>query len=150
MLLCGLAGSVSWLALATVVHSPTAAVGAMLLGSLSTACSDVVVDSLVVERARGEPAVSAALLHPHSALASMCAGSASCAGDAGNKGGHGVARVDSKHAPFHMARLRAGSGVIMCVLSFMFCCFPVLHVLCRLPLVHCSPCVGAAVLLVAS
>lgn len=29
----------------------------MLLGSLSTACSDVVVDSLVVERARGEPAV---------------------------------------------------------------------------------------------
>jgi hypothetical protein len=30
----------------------------MLLGSLSTACSDVVVDSLVVERARGEPLVS--------------------------------------------------------------------------------------------
>jgi hypothetical protein len=30
----------------------------MLLGSFSTACSDVVVDSLVVERARGEPAVS--------------------------------------------------------------------------------------------
>jgi hypothetical protein len=59
LLLCGLAGSVSWLALATVVHSPTAAVGAMLLGSLSTACSDVVVDSLVVERARGEPAVCA-------------------------------------------------------------------------------------------
>lgn len=57
LLLCGLAGSVSWLALATLVHSPTAAVGAMLLGSLSTACSDVVVDSLVVERARGEPAV---------------------------------------------------------------------------------------------
>lgn len=52
------AGSASWLALATLVHSPTAAVGAMLLGSLSTACSDVVVDSLVVERARGEPAVS--------------------------------------------------------------------------------------------
>lgn len=41
------------------MHSPTAAVGAMLLGSLSTACSDVVVDSLVVERARGEPAVGA-------------------------------------------------------------------------------------------
>lgn len=57
LLLCGLAGSVSWLALAILVHSPTAAVGAMLLGSLSTACSDVVVDSLVVERARGEPAV---------------------------------------------------------------------------------------------
>lgn len=50
-------GSVSWLSLATLVHSPTAAVAAMLLGSLSTACSDVVVDSLVVERARGEPAV---------------------------------------------------------------------------------------------
>lgn len=62
LLLCGLAGSVSWLALATLVHSPTAAVGAMLLGSLSTACSDVVVDSLVVERARGEPAVRYCLL----------------------------------------------------------------------------------------
>jgi hypothetical protein len=54
------AGSVSWLSLATLVHNPTAAVAAMLLGSLSTACSDVVVDSLVVERARGEPAVSCA------------------------------------------------------------------------------------------
>jgi len=52
------AGTVSWLSLALFVHSPSAAVAAMLLGSFSTACSDVVVDSLVVERARGEPAVS--------------------------------------------------------------------------------------------
>jgi hypothetical protein len=52
-------GSASWLGLATLVHSPAGAVAAMLLGSLSTACSDVVVDSLVVERARGEPLVSA-------------------------------------------------------------------------------------------
>lgn len=54
------AGSVSWLSLATVVNSPSTAVAAMLLSSFSTACSDVVVDSLVVERARGEPAVSVA------------------------------------------------------------------------------------------
>lgn len=53
-----LAGSLSWLSLATVVNSPSSAVVAMLLGSFSTACSDVVVDSLVVERARGEPVVS--------------------------------------------------------------------------------------------
>ncbi|KAF8060466.1 folate-biopterin transporter 1 [Scenedesmus sp. PABB004] len=62
LVLCGLAGSASWLALATVVHSPAGAVGAMLLGSLSTAASDVVVDSLVVERARGEPAATAGSL----------------------------------------------------------------------------------------
>ncbi|WIA14967.1 hypothetical protein OEZ85_001678 [Tetradesmus obliquus] len=62
LLLCGLAGSASWLALATLVHSPGGAVAAMLLGSLSTACSDVVVDSLVVERARGEPMATAGSL----------------------------------------------------------------------------------------
>jgi hypothetical protein len=47
------AGAASWVALATVVNSPAGAVAAMLLGSLSTAASDVVVDSIVVERARG-------------------------------------------------------------------------------------------------
>lgn len=43
--------------MATVVHSPTAAVVAVIVGSLSTACSDVVVDSIVVERSRGAPQV---------------------------------------------------------------------------------------------
>ncbi|KIZ01943.1 hypothetical protein MNEG_6021 [Monoraphidium neglectum] len=50
---CGFLGAASWVALATVVNSPAGAVAAMLLGSLSTAASDVVVDSIVVERARG-------------------------------------------------------------------------------------------------
>ena len=40
-----------------VVRGPTAAVVAVVLGSLTTACSDVVVDSIVVERARGGPQV---------------------------------------------------------------------------------------------
>ncbi|KAF6250954.1 BT1 family-domain-containing protein [Scenedesmus sp. NREL 46B-D3] len=62
LILCGLAGSASWLGLATLVSSPAGAVAAMLLGSLSTACSDVVVDSLVVERARGEPMATAGSL----------------------------------------------------------------------------------------
>ena len=40
------------------VHSVNAAVALMVLGSLSTACSDVVVDSIVVERSRGEAQVT--------------------------------------------------------------------------------------------
>ena len=52
-----IAGTASWLALATVVHTPSAAVAAIVLGSLGTACSDVVVDSIVVERSRGAPQV---------------------------------------------------------------------------------------------
>eukprot|EP00879_Flechtneria_rotunda_P012967 GHRR01013540.1.p1 GENE.GHRR01013540.1~~GHRR01013540.1.p1 ORF type:complete len:473 (+),score=146.19 GHRR01013540.1:400-1818(+) len=62
LMLCGLAGAVSWLSLATMVRSPAGAVAAMLVGSAATACSDVVVDSLVVERARGEPAATAGSL----------------------------------------------------------------------------------------
>ena len=34
------------------------AVAMVVLGSLGTACSDVVVDSIVVERSRGEPQVT--------------------------------------------------------------------------------------------
>lgn len=52
LLLAGLVGSASWLALATVVDSVEAAVAACILASASVAVSDVVVDSLVVERAR--------------------------------------------------------------------------------------------------
>ena len=43
--------------MAAGVHSANAAVALMVLGSLSTACSDVVVDSIVVERSRGEAQV---------------------------------------------------------------------------------------------
>jgi BT1 family len=51
------AGAVAWAAMATTVRSANAAVAMMILSSLSTACSDVVVDSIVVERSRGEPQV---------------------------------------------------------------------------------------------
>jgi folate/biopterin transporter len=54
LVLAGLLGTAAWLSLATVVHSAWAATGAILLSSLSVAISDVIVDSLVVERARGE------------------------------------------------------------------------------------------------
>lgn len=54
---CGLLGAASWTVLATWVDSPNGTVVAMLLASLSTAFSDVVVDSIVVERARGAPQV---------------------------------------------------------------------------------------------
>lgn len=43
--------------MAMFVHSPAAAVAMMALGAIGTACSDVVVDSIVVERSRGEPQV---------------------------------------------------------------------------------------------
>jgi folate/biopterin transporter len=54
LMLAGLLGAASWLALATVVQSGWAAIIAMTFSSLSVAVSDVIVDSLVVERARKE------------------------------------------------------------------------------------------------
>ena len=52
--LAGLLGSLSWLSLATVVHSVPQAIFASTTASLGVAISDVVVDSLVVERARDD------------------------------------------------------------------------------------------------
>lgn len=54
LILSGLLGTGAWLALATVVHTAWAAMVAILLSSVSVAISDVIVDSLVVERARQE------------------------------------------------------------------------------------------------
>lgn len=54
LILSGLMGTSAWLCLATVVDTAWAATGAILLSSLSVAISDVIVDSLVVERARNE------------------------------------------------------------------------------------------------
>lgn len=54
LVLSGILGAIAWVLLATVVHSAWAATLAISLGSLSTAIADVIVDSLVVERARGE------------------------------------------------------------------------------------------------
>ena len=54
LILSGLLGSASWLALATLVEDAVMATVVILLTSLSVAVSDVIVDSLIVERARKE------------------------------------------------------------------------------------------------
>ena len=54
LIISGILGTASWLALGTIVNSAWAATTAILLTSLSVAISDVIVDSLVVERAREE------------------------------------------------------------------------------------------------
>ena len=62
LMLSGLLGAASWLALATVVQSTWAAIAAITLSSLSVAIGDVIVDSLVVERARKESLSTAGTL----------------------------------------------------------------------------------------
>ncbi|KAG6435562.1 hypothetical protein SASPL_100436 [Salvia splendens] len=54
LVLSGLLGALSWSLMATFVASKYGVAFCILLGSLSVAFSDVVVDSMVVERARGE------------------------------------------------------------------------------------------------
>lgn len=54
LILSGLLGAIAWLCMATLVNTPLKATIAILLTSLSVAISDVIVDSLVVERAREE------------------------------------------------------------------------------------------------
>ncbi|RZM82457.1 folate/biopterin family MFS transporter [Leptolyngbya iicbica] len=54
LILSGLLGAASWLAMATVVNTAWVAIAAITLSSLSVAVGDVIVDSLVVERARRE------------------------------------------------------------------------------------------------
>jgi folate/biopterin transporter len=54
LIISGILGAFSWITLATVVNSPWSATLAILLTSLSVAISDVIADSIVVERARKE------------------------------------------------------------------------------------------------
>ncbi|GMH18831.1 hypothetical protein Nepgr_020672 [Nepenthes gracilis] len=54
LVLSGLLGALAWSLMATVVDGKYSAAFCILLGSLSVAFSDVVVDSMVVERSRGE------------------------------------------------------------------------------------------------
>ena len=68
LILSGILGAVSWVMMGTIVHSSWAAVTAIALSSLSVAVSDVIVDSLVVERARAESQAEAG------ALQSICWG----------------------------------------------------------------------------
>jgi folate/biopterin transporter len=74
LILSGILGAISWIGMATVVHTPMAAVGAIALGSLSVAVSDVIVDSLVVERARVESQADAG------SLQSLCWGTSAFGG----------------------------------------------------------------------
>ncbi|GAB4367362.1 MAG: folate/biopterin family MFS transporter [Elainellaceae cyanobacterium] len=74
LILSGLLGAGSWVALATVVHTAWAATAAIALSSLSVAFSDVIVDSLVVERARSESASDAG------SLQSLCWGASAVGG----------------------------------------------------------------------
>ncbi|MEL6489285.1 MAG: folate/biopterin family MFS transporter [Cyanobacteria bacterium J06634_6] len=62
LIIAGVLGAIAWLSLATIVHTALAATAAILLTSLSVAISDVIVDSLVVERARKEGQGSAGTL----------------------------------------------------------------------------------------
>ncbi|KAA3480489.1 Biopterin transport-related protein BT1 [Gossypium australe] len=74
LVLSGLLGALSWSLMATFVDSKYGAVVCILIGSLSVAFSDVVVDSMVVERARGESqAISGS-------LQSLCWGSSAFGG----------------------------------------------------------------------
>jgi folate/biopterin transporter len=54
LIISGILGALAWGALATVVDNKWTATAAILAASLSVAISDVIVDSLVVERARKE------------------------------------------------------------------------------------------------
>ena len=54
LILSGLLGTVAWLTLALWVHTTTAALLVMLMGSLAIALSDVIIDALIVERAQQE------------------------------------------------------------------------------------------------
>ncbi|XBH95402.1 hypothetical protein VPH35_085967 [Triticum aestivum] len=54
LILSGLLGAISWSLMATIVDDKYSAALSIILGSLAVAFSDVVVDSMVVERTRGE------------------------------------------------------------------------------------------------
>jgi folate/biopterin transporter len=74
LILSGILGALAWGGMATVVHSSWAATTAILLSSLSVAVSDVIVDSLVVERARAESQAEAG------SLQSICWGASAFGG----------------------------------------------------------------------
>ena len=74
LVLSGLMGTAAWLVLATVAHTAWLATAMILLSSLSVAISDVIVDSLVVERARQESQSEAGTLQSLSWGASAIGG----------------------------------------------------------------------------
>ncbi len=74
LILSGLLGTVSWLALANFVEDAVTATIIILLTSLSVAISDVIVDSVIVERARKES------LAQSGSLQSLCWGATAFGG----------------------------------------------------------------------
>ncbi|MEH2072948.1 MAG: folate/biopterin family MFS transporter [Nostoc sp.] len=74
LILSGILGTASWMSLATIVHTSWTATLAIAVSSLSVAMSDVIVDSLVVERARGESQAKAG------SLQSLCWGASAIGG----------------------------------------------------------------------
>ncbi|XP_073301271.1 folate-biopterin transporter 1, chloroplastic-like [Primulina huaijiensis] len=74
LVLSGLLGALSWALMATFVDSKYGVAFCILLGSLSVAFSDVVVDSMIVERARGESQSTSG------SLQSLCWGSSAFGG----------------------------------------------------------------------
>ncbi|KAI3910783.1 hypothetical protein MKW98_030591 [Papaver atlanticum] len=74
LVLSGLLGALSWSLMASLVDDKYGAAFCILLGSLSVAFSDVVVDSMVVERARGESQSTSG------SLQSLCWGSSAFGG----------------------------------------------------------------------
>jgi len=74
LILSGLMGTLSWISLSTVVDTAWAATAAITLSSMSVAISDVIVDSLVVERARAESVSEAG------SLQSLCWGASAVGG----------------------------------------------------------------------
>jgi folate/biopterin transporter len=74
LILSGILGATAWIIMATAVHNAWSATLAITLSSLSIAVSDVIVDSLVVERARTES------LKDSGSLQSLCWGSSALGG----------------------------------------------------------------------
>lgn len=74
LILSGFLGTIAWLAMALWVKTGWQAAAAILLSSLSVAVSDVIVDSLVVERARSESVSDAG------SLQSLCWGASALGG----------------------------------------------------------------------
>ncbi|NMG18580.1 folate/biopterin family MFS transporter [Brasilonema bromeliae] len=74
LVISGILGAISWISLATIVHTPIGAGIAITLNSLSVAVSDVIVDSLVVQRVRAESQAKAG------SLQSLCWGTSALGG----------------------------------------------------------------------
>jgi folate/biopterin transporter len=74
LILSGLLGVAAWLSLSNLVHSAATATLAISITSLSVAFSDVIVDSLIVERARTESVGKAG------SLQSLCWGASAVGG----------------------------------------------------------------------